>query len=1274
MTNRHRNDDLEENLSEIYIGDEHDGDEASRDTYIIDPTYDSIEQVPHDPLVKKTRQQKMLYASGIIFIILVSVFALLLGITLTQDSSLLGDKCLNAPSLQIGDAPIHFSTNGASKNNDGDVEVCGLDLETGPGVWFRVQGTGQSVKITKDDEIPFSNQISVYRGHCGALKCVTGDNLKGIALWNTKVGENYYVRVNGVNGADGRFSVILEEVMDWSGSVATNDMCDDSIAIVADGSFSYGTTETATLDREGAGSCYKDSNAGLGVWYDVIGSGSALLATANTNDVKLAIFKGDCGNLECVGASDLVTGVVSSVQWQTEGSERYKILVHSVGDGEGLPFEVSVATTTYGGEFVINDFCKGAVGPVASDGSLLVGSTEHATLDREGSGSCYPDTLTGNGVWYTVRGTGEIMNIFAIADSPIEPLVTVFQGSCGRLECLEGTRHWIDEDGHSILSWTTAVDEIYYFLVRGTGDEAGEFQIVLETTAIPTKAPVALAEVQFVLQGPINDFCDSASIAATGSEIQDSTLTATTYMDDIGQCHSQDGAGPGIWYRVTGTGVPLQATITDNSTLDASIAVYSGDCEALFCVADVRGDKQPKRSFTWDTHENKVYYILVQGESGQRGDFKLIFSEASLDALVPANDLCQGAIGPVAPNGTIVTGSTEYATIDMDEAGSCFDASSNVTGNMTGAGIWYTVQGTGSQLDLFSKGNKDFALSVAIFEGFGCDSLQCVTASHASANKAGILTWRSIKNVPYYILVSGVEDTAGVFEFGIVPGKAQPEEAGQEVEIDIFSNNDKCVDAKSLLVSEDVALTGTTAEAMQIEAVRAGTCSSSVGDSPGLWYTFVGTGSKMHASTRSLSSESVASISVFAGSCDTLSCVDETGEETTGSIYWDSKNGTHYQVFIHSPQNKTGSFELKLQSSATTGPTNDLCDASLPSVPTNGIPIQGSNAGATDDMPAGNCHGQSDVGPGVWFKVTGSGNVMTLAENTALSMDAIISIYEGNCDSLVCLNGIGRPIQQSGPSTSWGTVAGKEYYVLIQSSTAETGIFEFGIDEYVKGVPAQTGAPASTSPPTQTGSLPSASSSNMCSEAIGPLEKSSAEIGTFGEATTNAVGVCGTADTETPGLWFTIQGTGKGMQLSACDPETGPRSVAVFRDGCDNLKCFAGSSNTCAGGGPLIFNTEKDELYHLLVTGEGGEEGFYTLLHDEIEWFPSNCKDSSTSYLSQLYNLHDLFLSLGNTEQSGPLPGKNWLSGCDVCNNWGGIECNDDSVVNKIHLGTYILI
>jgi len=769
-------------MTEVYIGDE-----QSRGT--IDCSLDGMELVRIQ--AQRKISNRIIYALGTVVVLLVSAVALLLGLNgffidgNTSTSTINNDKCSDALELRDGDAPIEFTTVGASVKDDMGITPCGMDLEAGPGVWFRVDGTGFNIRVIKDDKNSFTHQMSIYQGpHCGELTCITGDDLRGSASFNTKMHGSYFIRVNGVSGAIGDFKIHVENIPHGLKEPATNDICEESIGLNTDGSFVYANTGTATLDKEGAGSCYKTSNAGSGVWYDVMGSTSgSLLVTTNTSDVMLAVYQGDCDNLQCVGASDMMTGVPSLFQWTAEANQRYFILAHSVGDSQGVPFDISAISEAPDAQFVLNDFCKGAIGPVAADGSILRGSTNHASLDRDGAGSCYASAWMGTGVWYSVKGTGDILKAFPSAESEFKPLISVFQGSCRKLKCVENASHKEDYLQRSILSWKSEVDEIYYLLIRGPDGSRGDFEIIVESNEFafskPTELQVAMTEEEAqqdllaIVSPALNDFCDSATLLPPSDTLtKGSTANATNHQDDVNHCHSAKNAGPGVWYRVIGNGNSAKASITSNSTLDAFISVYTGDCEDLYCVADANGEVGAWKEMRWKTIENEAYFILVQGHFGQYGDFEL-------------------------------------------------------------------------QVNVSTS----------------------------------------------------VDETTG---------------ASQTVELDIVSSNDNCADASGISSSENKVITGSTAGIELIQEVKAGSCSNSPGGSPGLWYTIVGSGGKLHVSTRSLSNVVSAGISVFSGICENLACIAGTAGTNSNSISWDSQIGTVYQVYVYSPKNATGAFELRL--------------------------------------------------------------------------------------------------------------------------------------------------------------------------------------------------------------------------------------------------------------------------------------------------------------------------------------------------------------------------
>jgi hypothetical protein len=129
------------------------------------------------------------------------------------------------------------------------------------------------------------------------------------------------------------------------------------------------------------------------------------------------------------------------------------------------------------------------------------------------------------------------------------------------------------------------------------------------------------------------------------------------------------------------------------------------------------------------------------------------------------------------------------------------------------------VLGNGGYLDLMARGNSDFQLEVAVFDGFDCDNLECVATSEVQAGRAGVTSWKTIKDVLYYILIHGVGPTEGSFEIMVVPGKKEEVQDDTPVEIEIIMENDRCSGAIGPL-REDIVLTSSTKYARMIDPVR----------------------------------------------------------------------------------------------------------------------------------------------------------------------------------------------------------------------------------------------------------------------------------------------------------------------------------------------------------------------------------------------------------------------------------------------------------------------
>jgi hypothetical protein len=120
-------------------------------------------------------------------------------------------------------------------------------------------------------------------------------------------------------------------------------------------------------------------------------------------------------------------------------------------------------------------------------------------------------------------------------------------------------------------------------------------------------------------------------------------------------------------------------------------------------------------------------------------------------------------------------------------------------------------------------------------------------------------------------------------------------------------------------------------------------------------------------------------------------------------------------------------------------PSNDLvCNATLISC---GQSISGTTIGATiSGYGEFSSCGVVQSYPGVWYKITGNGQIMT-ASLCATGWDSKISVFSGTCSSLTCVGGN----DDNGPSCggtpasySWTSVNGLTYWILVHGYSSNS--------------------------------------------------------------------------------------------------------------------------------------------------------------------------------------------------------------------------------------------
>ncbi|MCW5900382.1 MAG: hypothetical protein KIT10_14035 [Flavobacteriales bacterium] len=206
----------------------------------------------------------------------------------------------------------------------------------------------------------------------------------------------------------------------------------------------------------------------------------------------------------------------------------------------------------------------------------------------------------GPGVWFRFVGTG-VNTVASLCGSGFDTQIRVFSGACTGLTCVAGNDDFCGLQ--SQVTWFAANGVTYWILVHGFGAAQGNYTLNL-TCAGP----------------PPNDVCGAAIIMTCGSSVTGNTSFAGADVAPF--CGTGDGTGGGVWYRITGTGTNITASLC-GSGYDTRIRVYTGVCTALTCVNGNDDFCGLQSEVTWLGVNGVTYYILVHGWAASQGPFIL---------------------------------------------------------------------------------------------------------------------------------------------------------------------------------------------------------------------------------------------------------------------------------------------------------------------------------------------------------------------------------------------------------------------------------------------------------------------------------------------------------------------------------------------------------------------------------------------------------------------------------------------------------------------------
>ncbi|CAB9529906.1 expressed unknown protein [Seminavis robusta] len=446
-----------------------------------------------------------------------------------------------------------------------------------------------------------------------------------------------------------------------------------------------------------------------------------------------------------------------------------------------------------------NDLCTGALALSLTDDNdgdsqlPLLGDTRGASaVNFE---SCAASVVTGGlGLWYNVTGTGKPLRVSTCdSNSTYDTQLTLFQGSCQSHVCVGANDNGDDPSCgvSSSLTWPSVLGEMYIICVHGKFEPTPGTD---DNPVLPVATPLSGTFQLTLDEMAQNDFCETATLIDIHSPVRGTTKDATS-DSQVSFCHGTESSAPGVWFRIAGTGTPLQAVLT-NVTTNLQLTIYQGtsssnlfnndphaDCRTIRCIAGYDNPFELDSQVTFATDAGVSYYILVHGVDAQQGSFELLVQETA------QNDLCDTALelsldhnnhtGGSDEKGSaqvVIQGSTALATFSgLSRAGAACNGLSQ-----TAPGVWFSLKGADEEITIRAHTcvSGDDASVVAresladttltVFRGENCQNLQCLVANDdSSCGQKSLVEWEAAKDEQYFILISGKADKRGSFQLTV---------------------------------------------------------------------------------------------------------------------------------------------------------------------------------------------------------------------------------------------------------------------------------------------------------------------------------------------------------------------------------------------------------------------------------------------------------------------------------------------------------------------------
>lgn len=169
------------------------------------------------------------------------------------------DICTDAEKVDLVDGQQVMIAGSTANGAGQDPESAGCGASTAPGVWYRLTGDGQQIRVETCGS-NFDTRLSVYEGSCDELVCVTNNDdsppcgLQSVAEWVSTAETIYFVLVHGFGQSLGEFTFVVSS----QGKPGPGDMDGDGISDETDNCPRIANPDQADFNADAVGDACDD--------------------------------------------------------------------------------------------------------------------------------------------------------------------------------------------------------------------------------------------------------------------------------------------------------------------------------------------------------------------------------------------------------------------------------------------------------------------------------------------------------------------------------------------------------------------------------------------------------------------------------------------------------------------------------------------------------------------------------------------------------------------------------------------------------------------------------------------------------------------------------------------------------------------------------------------------------------------------------------------------------------------------------------------------------